>query len=160
MGFCNPTNSASAVQQLTSTCASLIRDITSVSAPPEPAAESPGMNLWSVFSCLYCSLLLHVFVTISGTGLWDLLDNQVLETKRVQSAAANATAEVQLDLTEPNIPCSEDPIQFLYNTNMCTPIKFVDLRYSVYTCFLCAMQRVFLKASELVSKKINSVWPQ
>ena len=50
MGFCNPTNSTSAVQRLTGKCASLLRDSTPVPAPPEPAGESSGMNLCSVLS--------------------------------------------------------------------------------------------------------------
>lgn len=46
MGFCNPTNSASAVQRLTSRCVSLLRDSTPIQVPPEPVGESSGMNLW------------------------------------------------------------------------------------------------------------------
>ena len=50
-----------------------------------------------------------------------LKDNQVLEMRRVQRATANAAAELQHYLTEPNIPLKTQ-YSFGYNTNMCTPI--------------------------------------
>ncbi|XP_028428641.1 zinc finger BED domain-containing protein 4-like [Perca flavescens] len=89
VGFCNPGNSQNAIRRLTAECSFLFKDS---STPPDPAAQEPAES--------------------SGTGLWDLLDLHVSETRKVKSATANATVEVQRYLSEPNIQRSEDPLQF------------------------------------------------
>ena len=62
MGFCNPANSA--VQHLTSTCASILRDSTPVLAPSKPAGESKGMNLGQYchnYIVAFCNMFLSQF---------------------------------------------------------------------------------------------------
>ena len=78
----------------------------------------------------------------------------------MQSATANATAEVQCYLTEPNIPRSEDPIQFWAVHKHVYPNLYVLARGTLCTpASSVPCERVFSKASEVVSKKGNRLSP-
>ncbi|XP_041920524.1 E3 SUMO-protein ligase ZBED1-like [Alosa sapidissima] len=136
MGFCNSGNSQNAVRRLTAECSSLLRD----STPPDPAAQEPAES--------------------SGTGLWDLLDQHVSETRRVKSATANANVEVQRFLSELNIPRSEDPLQFWAQHKHVYPHLYVLARNILCTpASSVPCERVFSKAGEVVSKKRNRLSP-
>nr|XP_023652308.1 uncharacterized protein LOC111835835 [Paramormyrops kingsleyae] len=111
-GFCNQSNAQTAVKRLTAECASIIRSQEAQQNPststytqppePEPAGTSSG--------------------TAMATGLWDLLDSDVGESRRIKSSTADATVEVRQYLSDPNIPRTEGPLRF-WNMQQAVPVE-------------------------------------
>uniref|UniRef100_A0A1A8LFD7 HAT C-terminal dimerisation domain-containing protein n=2 Tax=Nothobranchius pienaari TaxID=704102 RepID=A0A1A8LFD7_9TELE len=101
-----------------------------------------------------------LFLIISVAGLWDLLDSQVSEKRKVSSATANATVEVQRYLVEPNIPRGEDPLKYWAKQKHVYPSLYVLAKEVL--CIPASSvpcERVFSKAGEVVSKKRNRLSP-
>ncbi|KAJ4936803.1 hypothetical protein JOQ06_001389 [Pogonophryne albipinna] len=84
------------------------------------------------------SMSIMSLATLLGNKLWHKLDQTVNMSRKTKNATADATVEVQRYLAEPNIGRLEDPL----NTKT----------------FPC--ERVFSKAREVVSKKINRLSPK
>nr|XP_055033929.1 zinc finger BED domain-containing protein 4-like [Misgurnus anguillicaudatus] len=141
IGFCNPSNAQNAIKRLTAECATKVRETASDPIPEQGESSTAAADT-------------------SGTGLWDLLDLRVMETRKVKSATANATIEVQRYLSEPNIPRSENPLQFWQQHKHIYPHL-----YMLAVSFFCSpassvpCERVFSKAGKVVSKKRNGLSP-
>lgn len=94
-----------------------------------------------------------------GSKLWHCLDTTVLETK-TPNASADATAEVQKYLHEPNIGRLENPLEywaghkFLYPNLYKLAVVFLATPASSVPC-----ERIFSKAGEILSKKRNRLKP-
>ena len=78
----------------------------------------------------------------------------------VKSTTANATVEVQRHLSEPNIPRSEDPLQFWAQHKHVYPHLYVLAHNILYTpASSVPCELVFSKAGIVVSKKGNRLSP-
>ncbi|XP_063765467.1 zinc finger BED domain-containing protein 4-like [Eleginops maclovinus] len=145
MGFCNTTHQQNGVKKLMAECATVIRQKTPDPAPSDDPTPSTSHDAPS---------------TSDSSGLWELLDAQVLEKRKVKSATANASVETNRYLAEPNIPRNEDPLEYWVKHKHVYPHLFVLARNLL--CIPASSvpcERVFSKAGEIVSKKRNRLNP-
>ncbi|XP_047671233.1 zinc finger BED domain-containing protein 4-like [Tachysurus fulvidraco] len=141
IGFCNPSNTQNAIKRLTAECATKVRETASDPIPEHGETSTAAA----------CT---------SGTGLWDLLDQRVMETRKVKSATANATIEVQHYLSESNIPRSENPLQYWHKHKHIYPhLYMLALGFLCFPASSVPCEWVFSKAGEVVSKKRNRLRP-
>ncbi|KAK7930580.1 hypothetical protein WMY93_006975 [Mugilogobius chulae] len=97
----------------------------------------------------------------SGPRLWDLLDQQVLDSKKIKNATASATVEVQRYLSELNVARSEDPLVYWAQKKELYPHLYeLALKYLCIPASSVPCERVFSKAGEIVSKKRNRLCPK
>ncbi|XP_072560099.1 uncharacterized protein [Paramormyrops kingsleyae] len=97
----------------------------------------------------------------TSSGLWDLLDSDVGESRQIKSSTADATVEVQQYLSDPNITHTEDPLRFWDMQQAVYPHL-----YELAVQFLCTpassvpCEWVFSKAGEVMNKKRNQLSPR
>lgn len=166
MGFVNSTNQQNAIKKLTNECGVVIRQHSqperTTQPPPSTSDASTSSSGKPTYFDAYSAHMPAYFLTHICTipGLWDLLDNEVADRRNSHSVSAGATVEVNRYLTEPNIPRSEDPLQYWTRNKTQYPHLYLLARNLL--CIPASSvpcERVFSKAGEVVSKKRNRLNP-
>ncbi|KAJ4924099.1 hypothetical protein JOQ06_000339 [Pogonophryne albipinna] len=142
IGIVSPLKATETTKRLVTECGALIR--TPEAVPQEnPSTSQPGEQ------------------ETPGNKLGHKLDQTVKMSRRTKNATADATVEVQRYPAELNIGRLEDPLNYWQTQKHVYP----NLHKPAVT-FLCTpassvpCERVFSKAGEVVSKKINRLNPK
>ncbi|XP_048010580.1 zinc finger BED domain-containing protein 4-like [Megalobrama amblycephala] len=145
IGFCSQDKAQYAVRRLTSECAALMRHTLdtptnpSTSAPLQPAAPNVQNPSSTAFN------------------LWKSLDEQATMARTQRNSTVDATVEVQRYMTDPTLERSEDPLTYWNEHKNIYPNLFrLAKQYFCTPASSVPCERVFLKAGEIVSKKIET----